>query len=55
LGKKLTLEYFETKEDGTYWVEREKFFSIIEIVDGEVKYKLNRVEKFEKAQNINLP
>ncbi len=46
LGKKLYLEYFETKEDGTYWVEQEKFFSIIEIVDGEVKYKLNRVEKF---------
>ena len=45
LGKKLTLEYFETKEDGTYWVEREKFFSIIEILNGEVKYKLNRVEK----------
>ncbi len=48
LGKKLTLEYFKTKEDGTYWVEREKFFSIIEIVDGEIKYKLNRVEKFIK-------
>jgi len=46
LGKKLSLEYFETKEDGTYWVEREKFFSIIEIVDGEVKYKLNRIHKF---------
>lgn len=45
LGKKLSLEYFETKEDGTYWVEREKFFSIIEIVNGEVKYKLNRIEK----------
>ena len=48
LGKKLTLEYFETKEDGEYWVEREKFFSIIEIVNGEVKYKLNRIEKFIK-------
>jgi len=46
LGKKLSLEYFETKEDGTYWVEREKFFSIIEILDGEVKYKLNRIHKF---------
>jgi tRNA pseudouridine55 synthase len=46
LGKKLSLEYFQTKEDGVYWVEREKFFSIIEIVDEEVKYKLNRVEKF---------
>ena len=46
LGKKLYIDYFETKENGTYWVEQEKFFSIIEIVDGEVKYKLNRVEKF---------
>jgi len=46
LGKKLSIEYFETQENGVYWVEREKFFSIIEIIDGEVKYKLNRVEKF---------
>jgi tRNA pseudouridine55 synthase len=49
LGKKLSLEYFETKEDGEYWVERENFFSIIEILDGEVKYKLNRVEKFNSS------
>jgi len=47
LGKKLYLEYFETKEDGIYWIEREKFFSIIEIANGEVKYKLNRMEKTE--------
>jgi tRNA pseudouridine55 synthase len=46
LGKKLYIEYFETKEDGEYWVETENFFSIIEIRDGEVKYKLNRVGKF---------
>jgi len=46
LGKKLYLDYFETKEDGTYWVETEKFFSVIEIMDGEIKYKLNRVGKF---------
>lgn len=26
LGKKLTLEHFETQEDGTYWVERRIFF-----------------------------
>ena len=47
LGKKIYLEYFETKEDGTYWVETDDFFSVIEIVNGEIKYKLNRVHKFE--------
>ncbi len=47
LGKKLYIAYFETKEDGEYWVETENFFSVIEIRDGEVKYKLNRVEKFK--------
>ena len=46
LGKKIYLEYLETKEDGTYWVETEKFFSVIQIVDGEIKYKLNRIHKF---------
>lgn len=48
LGKKLYLEYFETKEDGEYWVETGNFFSVIEILDGEVTYKLNRVHKFNK-------
>jgi hypothetical protein len=47
LGKKLYIEYFETKEDGEYWVETENFFSVIEIQDGEVKYKLNRMGKFD--------
>ncbi|SFV66029.1 tRNA pseudouridine synthase B [hydrothermal vent metagenome] len=46
LGKKLYIDYFETKEDGEYWVETENFFSVIEIVNGEVKYKLNRMEKY---------
>lgn len=46
LGKKLYLEYFESKEDGEYWVETENFFSVIEILNGEIKYKLNRVHKF---------
>lgn len=48
LGKKISLDYFETKEDGEYWVETEDFFSVIEIRDGEIKYKLNRVHKFEE-------
>ena len=45
LGKKLYLDYFETKEDGIYWVNSKKFFSIIEIINGEIKYKLNRIVK----------
>ncbi len=45
LGKKLSLDYFETKEDGTYLVETENFYSIIEITDGTITYKLNRLEK----------
>jgi len=48
LGKKLYLDYFESKEDGEYWVETENFFSVIEILNGEIKYKLNRVHKFKK-------
>ncbi len=47
LGKKIYLEYFETKKDGTYWVETDDFFSVIEILDGEINYKLNRVHKFK--------
>jgi len=46
LGKKIYLDYFETKEDGTYWVETDDFFSVIEIVNGEISYKLNRVHKY---------
>jgi len=48
LGKKLSTEYFETKKDGIYLVETSNFFSIIEIIDQEVKYRFNRIEKFEE-------
>lgn len=48
LGKKLGLEYFEIKDEGVYLVETSQFFSIIEIVDKEVKYKFNRIPKFEE-------
>jgi tRNA pseudouridine55 synthase len=47
LGKKLSLEYFETKEDGVYLIETSNFFSIIEIIGEEVKYRFNRIPKFE--------
>ncbi len=45
LGKKLSSDYFETKEDGIYLVETVNFFSIIEIEDSTITYKLNRLEK----------
>jgi len=48
LGKKLSIEYFETKEDGTYLIETSNFFAIIEITEGQVSYRLNRIPKFEE-------
>ncbi|WP_373028628.1 tRNA pseudouridine(55) synthase TruB [Sulfurovum sp.] len=48
LGKKLSREYFETKEDGVYLIETSNFFSIIEIAGEEVKYRFNRIPKFEE-------
>jgi len=49
LGKKLSLEYFETKEDGVYLIETSNFFSIIEIMREEIKYRFNRIPKFEES------
>jgi len=48
LGKKLGIEYFELQDEGVYLIETSGFFSIIEILDGEVKYRFNRIPKFEK-------
>lgn len=47
LGKKLSLEYFSIKEDGVYIIETLNFFSIIEIENDKVGYKLNRIPKFK--------
>jgi tRNA pseudouridine55 synthase len=48
LGKKLSIEAFENTKEGIYLIEREHFFSIIEIADNTVHYKLNRIPKFEE-------
>lgn len=45
LGKKLTVEYFEDKDDGVYLIETSNFFSIIEIRDSIVTYRFNRISK----------
>jgi tRNA pseudouridine55 synthase len=50
LGKKLNIEYFKTQKDGIYLIEASNFNSIIEIVNGKVKYKLNKIAKFNSVQ-----
>jgi tRNA pseudouridine55 synthase len=47
LGKKLLIEYFENKDNGVYLIETKAFFSIVEMIDGKVKYRFNRIEKFK--------
>ena len=46
LGKKLSIAYFEQKEEGIYLIETSNFFSIVEILEEEVKYRFNRIPKF---------
>ena len=45
LGRKLSIEYFKNQNNGVYWIDGDDFFSIIEIKEKIVKYRLNRVEK----------
>jgi tRNA pseudouridine55 synthase len=47
LGKKLYIDYFKLKDNGLYLVETKNYYSIIEIKDNQISYKLNRLEKFE--------
>ena len=47
LGKKLQPRFFEKQEEGLYVVETDKFFSILEFTDGEIGYRLNRIEKYK--------
>ncbi|MCT7561346.1 tRNA pseudouridine(55) synthase TruB [Aliarcobacter butzleri] len=45
-GKKIGIEYVEKKDNGKYLILTEKFFSIIEIVDNDAKYLINKVPKY---------
>jgi len=53
LGKKLDVAYFENKHEGIYLIETSQFFSIIEIIKGEVKYKFNRIPKYKEHIDIS--
>lgn len=50
VGKRISKDYLSIKIDGKYIIEVDTFFSIIEIIDDEVKYLLNKVPKI-KATN----
>ncbi|MCT7909339.1 tRNA pseudouridine(55) synthase TruB [Arcobacter lacus] len=45
-GKKIGIEYVDKKDNGKYLIITEEFFSIIEIVDNDVKYLINKVPKY---------
>lgn len=47
LGKKLSLDDFKIKDSGVYLVVTNNFFSIIEIKDDNVAYKINRMPLFK--------
>lgn len=49
LGKKLGIEYFTNQTEGTYLVETKNYYSILEIIDNSVKYRLNKIPKFEAS------
>lgn len=43
-GKKISIDYLENKNDGEYLIIFDTFFSIIQILNNEVKYLLNKVK-----------
>ncbi|MEA1917285.1 MAG: tRNA pseudouridine(55) synthase TruB [Campylobacterota bacterium] len=43
LGQKLTIDDFEKKDDGVYWLDCGNTITIVEIESGSVKYLLNKV------------
>ncbi|MBZ7964619.1 tRNA pseudouridine(55) synthase TruB [Campylobacter sp. 2457A] len=44
-GSKLSLDDLKYQDSGNYYIESEKYFSIININENKVKYLLNKVEK----------
>jgi len=53
-GKKLNINDFKIKEDGEYIVVFNNFFSIVEIKNGEVKYRLNSMELEDRFSTPQL-
>jgi tRNA pseudouridine55 synthase len=49
LGKKLQAAHFIYQKNGTYLVKTSHFYSIIEITNQQVHYKLNRIEPYRQS------
>lgn len=45
-GRKIGIDYVEEKENGVYLIITQDYFSIIEIIDSDIKYLLNRIPKY---------
>jgi len=52
LGKKLNIDDFKLKTDGLYLVITPNFFSILEFIESEISYKINRMPLFSKDENV---
>ncbi|HJE66960.1 MAG TPA: hypothetical protein K8V51_07970, partial [Campylobacter avium] len=44
-GSKLSLEDLKFKDEAMYFIESDKYFSIIELKDSKISYILNKVSK----------
>jgi len=53
-GKKLSIDYLESKEDGRYIIICEDFFSIIEINNKDVRYLLNKIPKLKAKSDRKI-
>ena len=49
LGKKLRIQDFAIQDEGLYVIKGDRFFSIMEIKEGRVSYKLNKIPQHEGA------
>jgi len=50
LGQKLDVSDMETTNDGVYLVESGEFYTIVEIEQGVVRYRLNHIPKYQKEE-----
>ena len=50
-GRRISKDYLSIKDNGKYIIEIEDIFSIIEIIDDDVKYLLNKVPKYKESND----
>lgn len=50
-GKRISKDYLSIKDNGKYIIEIEDIFSIIEIIDDDVKYLVNKLPKYKEEND----